>query len=491
MGCSGSAIKDSGDEAWSDDEAALPEWSLCPDSHAVPHTHHNCRSLDPYTLCNNKGPNHELTFYHHLSTVWADSTYGDAPEFPVLQGTLASQEVLEPQGQFMRTPGKNWQDVHQVLLSAEPTVEGYCTEPHWLNREFSEHVTSCLGLALTEMLDRQHPRSDSEEPPASAAPQGTPVGVGLTAPAEGAGSDPAGPEGPRRSGVELFFAPEFQMNQMCVSELLETVKEKLPMSSEMLIVAMIYVDMLNLSSPRELIHPDCINCVLICATLMASKVFDAGSNMFDWGEHNQKWGRIFRIPVSQLKLIEMRFLETISWSLNVRVQAFAHYRARLTRGALLRGILETVDTFESDSGVVTQVVRMHQEPPSTPLSPKSPKSRIFRPFSVCMQEDRPLESMGATVVRHTWFDKRIKTLGFSITEPSGCPAGGPNGAAVSAVTDEQLPKSVLGMRVLKVAQMHVLGLPFEQVRNLISEGSRKRPLTISFTNEPVTKQGWS
>ena len=176
-------------------------------------------------------PVSQFTLWHYLKTVWGGND-DDPP--PCLQLTMAGAEPASHDGPLRPAAAKRWSEVH--------SVEDSQIQRHWLDREFSEHVITSLGIALSEMLDTAR-----HVPP------------------------------PAQNPFMCADYPQLNMSaRRCIESLCES-RLSSAVGSEVMICTMVYMDMLHLSQPDAgYLHPDCICAVLMTCSMMAAKSFDAG-----------------------------------------------------------------------------------------------------------------------------------------------------------------------------------------------------------------------
>jgi len=346
------ARKTTDEGAWSDEEEpwahSTPVWSIKENSReknseAVPESgpvRPRRRSV-PQILSGNpdptdeRHPQHQQTFFKFLKSVWAADS-DSVPRYPVLQSWNVGQEAIKCNAQFTRGEAQyNWSVVHKASFGRRRNSESSCARPipeqltdieeHWLDREYSEHVTAALGHALFQMMSSPD-RSHGERP-----------------------QDPS---------YTPFFDLDYPYRRMDAKSLLETIRARLPMSSEILIIAMWYFDMLTLKNPTfDRCDSDCLNTVLIMCSLVASKVYDAGVRMLEFGEHNQCWASTFEIPIARINQLETLLIQLLEWNIRMPLSTFVTYRYEISRGSLLRGLIEVVGE-RPDIGDNTSVVQI-------------------------------------------------------------------------------------------------------------------------------------
>ena len=265
------ARKTTDEEGWSDEEEpwahSIPVWSIQQNSRdksseIVPKSgpvRPRRRSV-PHVLSGNadptdeRHPQHQRTLFNFLKSVWAaDSDL--VPRYPVLQPWNVGQEAIQRNAQFTRGEAQyNWSVVHKATFGGRRNSESGRARPipeqladieeHWLDREYSEHVTAALGHALFQMISSP---------------------------------DRVCGERPQDQSYTPFFDLNYPCRRMDVKSLLETIRARLPMSSEILIITIWYFDMLTLKNPTfDRCNSDCVNTVLIMCSLVASKVYTAG-----------------------------------------------------------------------------------------------------------------------------------------------------------------------------------------------------------------------
>jgi len=237
-----------------------------------------------------------MTLYYFLRTTWARGGEGRSvtpqrvPESPALRRNAEGAEpardgCLEPAYATTR-----WSDVHRPLTS-DTNVKA-----HWMEREFDDHVHSTVGIALSALL------------------KGC------------AGA--AAHEAPRHTPFNASKSPAFP-----IADYVDRIKKYVDLSSEMFIIACIYMDKLCLLGPEYAVSQLNVHRMMLTCCMLAHKYYDACPTT------NHLLAKVGGIEPAEIDALEIHVLQKLQYNLEVSLESFAHYRRQMSRGAIARGMM--------------------------------------------------------------------------------------------------------------------------------------------------------